>query len=147
MQLRGIAPILNNSTLILNYSGHGPRAKPRAFSIPIPVTSPGSHETKVIAYQQAVCDQMEYYIGSYQDLEVFLGTDGRICSANKTSFKDKDEVLHHFMPPSDWVRANPRLVINVTDLGDILFAWKGEVAVVKHGLDKDYEVKRVADAL
>lgn len=147
MQLRGIAPILNNSALILNYSGHGPRVKPRAFSIPIPVTSPGSHETKVIAHQQAVCDQMEYYIGSYQDLEIFLGTDGWICSVNKTSFKDKDEVLHHFMPPSDWVRANPRLVINVTDLGDILFAWKGEVAVVKHGLDKDYEVKRVADAL
>ncbi|THY13723.1 hypothetical protein D6D02_04599 [Aureobasidium pullulans] len=147
MQLRGIAPILNNSALILNYSGHGPRVKPKAFSIPIPVTSPGSHDIKVIAYQQAVCDQMEYYIGSYQDLEVFLGTDGWICSANKTSFKDKDEVLHHFMPPSDWVRANPRLVINVTDLGDILFAWKGEVAVVKHGLDKDYEVKRVADVL
>ncbi|THX79464.1 hypothetical protein D6D05_04942 [Aureobasidium pullulans] len=147
MQLRGVAPILNNSALIINYSGHGPRVKPRAFSIPIPVISPGSHEIKVIAYQQAVCDQMEYYIGSYQDLEVFLGTDGWICSANKTSFKDKDEVLHHFMPPSDWVRANPRLVINVTDLGDILFAWKGEVAVVKHGLDKDYEMKRVADAL
>ncbi|THX77862.1 hypothetical protein D6D04_06104 [Aureobasidium pullulans] len=147
MQLRGIAPILNNSALILNYSGHGPRVKPRAFSIPIPVTSSGSHETKVIAHQQAVCDQMEYYIGSYQDLEIFLGTDGWICSVNKTSFKDKDEVLHHFMPPSDWVRANPRLVINVTDLGDILFAWKGEVAVVKHGLDKDYEMKRVADAL
>ncbi|THZ06426.1 hypothetical protein D6C89_05590 [Aureobasidium pullulans] len=147
MQLRGVAPILNNSALIINYSGHGLRVKPRAFSIPIPVISPGSHEIKVIAYQQAVCDQMEYYIGSYQDLEVFLGTDGWICSANKTSFKDKDEVLHHFMPPSDWVRANPRLVINVTDLGDILFAWKGEVAVVKHGLDKDYEVKRVADAL
>lgn len=51
------------------------------------------------------------------------------------------------MPPSDWVRANPKLVINVTDLGDILFAWKGEVAIVKHGLDKDYEVKRVADTL
>ncbi|THZ19973.1 hypothetical protein D6C91_04914 [Aureobasidium pullulans] len=147
MQLRGVAPILNNSALIINYSGHGLRVKPRAFSIPIPVISPGSHEIKVIAYQQAVCDQMEYYIGSYQDLEVFLGTDGWICSANKTSFKDKDEVLHHFMPPSDWVRANPRLVINVTDLGDILFAWKGEVAVVKHGLDKDYEVKRVADVL
>ncbi|THZ87325.1 hypothetical protein D6C84_01805 [Aureobasidium pullulans] len=147
MQLRGIAPILNNSALILTYSGHGPRVKPRAFSIPIPVTSPGSHETKVIAHQQAVCDQMEYYIGSYQDLEIFLGTDGWICSVNKTSFKDKDEVLHDFMPPSDWVRANPRLVINVTDLGDILFAWKGEVAVVKHGLDKDYEMKRVADAL
>ncbi|THW38991.1 hypothetical protein D6D22_06495 [Aureobasidium pullulans] len=147
MQLRGVAPILNNSALILNYSGHGPRVKPRAFSIPIPVTSPGFHETKVIAHQQAVCDQMEYYIGSYQDLEVFLGTDGWIYSVNKTSFKDKDEVLHHFMPPSDWVRANPRLVINVTDLGDILFAWKGEVAVVKHGLDKDYEMKRVADAL
>ncbi|TIA76901.1 hypothetical protein D6C76_05274 [Aureobasidium pullulans] len=147
MQLRGIAPILNNSALILNYSGHGPRVKPKVFSIPIPVTSPGFHETKVIAHQQAVCDQMEYYIGSYQDLEIFLGTDGWICSVNKTSFKDKDEVLHHFMPPSDWVRANPRLVINVTDLGDILFAWKGEVAVVKHGLDKDYEVKRVADAL
>lgn len=147
MQLRGVAPILNNSALIINYSGHGPRVKPRAFSIPIPVTSPGSHETKVIAHQQAVCDQMEYHIGSHQDLEVFLGTDGWICSVNKTSFKDKDEVLHHFMPPSDWVRANPRLVINVTDLGDILFAWKGEVAVVKHGLDKDYGIKRVADAL
>ncbi|KAK8108331.1 NACHT and WD domain protein [Apiospora kogelbergensis] len=44
--------------------------------------------------------------------------------------------MFHFAPPADWLRTNNAPLIRVTKLGDILFAVKGEVAVVRKGLNR-----------
>jgi WD40 repeat protein len=145
MRIRGVAPMFAGSMLGLIYSSHGTRRSPEFLGIQTSTLHSTSGEIKGIAEHQVVFDQIEYYIGPVRNREVFLSTSGWICSANEDTFSNSDDISYHFPPPSDWLRANDELIIRVTDGGDILFAWRGEVAVVKSGLDRDYNLKDTRD--
>lgn len=88
-------------------------------------------------------------IGMYRDRLVFLHTDGWVCSVKAGAFGQgpvtnsakSEGVLHHFPPPLEWLRTSRELLVQVTRLGDVLFVVKGEVAVVKRGLDRVADIR------
>lgn len=96
---------------------------------------------------ETICDAIDIVLGSYRERLVFLHTDGWICSIKSTEFRqwagDGSEIIaHHFAPPTDWLLAS-KMLIRLTKLGDVLFVVRGEVAVVKRGLERTADVRRI----
>lgn len=102
------------------------------------------------AEPDAVYEVIEIIVGMYRERLVFLHVDGWICSVKASAVGNvtgpssgKGEgVEHHFAPPLGWLRTSQDLLIRVSRLGDVLFVVKGEVAVVKRGLDRAADVVR-----
>lgn len=101
-----------------------------------------------LADNQSIYDMIDMIVGMYRERMVFLHIDGWICSV-KAGALEKDsgsaggkseDVLHHFAPPLGWLRTSRELLIRVSRLGDVLFVVKGEVAVVKRGLERSADV-------
>ncbi|KAK2615665.1 hypothetical protein N8I77_002403 [Diaporthe amygdali] len=100
---------------------------------------------------QSVCEAIDIIAGMYRERLIFLHVDGWICSVKAGAFGNagpgsaggkSEAVVHHFAPPLGWLRTNRELFIRVSKLGDVLFVVKGEVAVVKRGLDRAADVVR-----
>lgn len=86
-------------------------------------------------------------VGEWRERLVFLNSDGWICSIRAATLLRggagegvDEEVLHHFPPPTEWLRKNRELLVQVTRRGDVLFVVQGKVAVVRNGLDKSFDV-------
>jgi len=142
MRIRRVVPMFAGTVLALSYSNRGPRAKPEIFAIPATSLEPARDEIHSINTYQDVYDQIEYHIGSLRNREVFLSTSGWVCSASEDAFRGLVGVSYHFVPPADWLRTSDELIIRLTDTGDVLFAWRGEVAVVSGGLDREHDLNR-----
>ncbi|KAI7786820.1 hypothetical protein LA080_002290 [Diaporthe eres] len=99
---------------------------------------------------ESVYEVIDIIVGMYRERLIFIHVDGWICSvkANATGYatglnSSKGEgVVHHFAPPLGWLRTSRELLVRVSRLGDVLFVVKGEVAVVKRGLDRAADVVR-----
>ncbi|KAK7981273.1 Type I Iterative PKS [Apiospora arundinis] len=90
------------------------------------------------------CETMLFIIGMFRDRLVFLHKEGWVCSikANVMRGRSNEKVLFHFAPPVDWLRTNNEPLIRVTKLGDVLFVVRGEVAVVRKGLNRTADVRQ-----
>ncbi|KAI4217247.1 MAG: hypothetical protein LQ351_000556 [Letrouitia transgressa] len=115
-----------------------PRSKSRVLMWNTTDLSPGSNRAAPIPSYQPLADQVECLIGAYKDRLVFLHSSGWICSANSSSF-DLTSYVRHFFIPTDWLSNSIDLLINVTVRGTILFAKGNEVAVIKKGLDINFQ--------
>lgn len=97
---------------------------------------------------ESVYEAIDIILGMYRERLIFLHVDGWICSVKAsvagnsigTGASKGEGVVHHFAPPLGWLRTSRELLIRVSRLGDVLFVVKGEVAVVKRGLDRAADV-------
>ena len=91
---------------------------------------------------QKYCEAINLVIGIFRDRLVFLHQEGWICSVKAAGMRGRgnEKLMFHFAPPVDWLRTNHEPLVRITKLGDILFAVKGEVAVVKRGLNRAVDV-------
>lgn len=80
--------------------------------------------------------QPRYLIGYYKQRLVYLDTDDWICSADVQG----NDSIRHFFIPADWLIANTNLMIEVTTKGDIVFVKRGEIAVIKRGLNSSGQI-------
>ncbi|KAK8038535.1 hypothetical protein PG993_006946 [Apiospora rasikravindrae] len=90
----------------------------------------GAAAISAIPESQEHCEDIALVIGIFRDRLVFLQKDGWICSIRANGMRGQD-----------WLRTNSEPLIAVTKLGDVLFVVKGEVAVVKKGLNRIVDVK------
>lgn len=141
-----------NTQLAISYSpsnnqntGRGLQGS-RMLSFPASALLPKSSGLSVApsSDRQSIYSTIDVIAGMYRERMVFLHIDGWICSvkagalwSDHESAAGKSEgVVHHFAPPLGWLRTSRELLIRVLRLGDVLFVVKGEVAVVKRGLDR-----------
>lgn len=98
--------------------------------------------------KQSIYGIIDMIVGMYRERMVFLHIDGWICSVKAGALRSghgpalskSEDVVHHFAPPLGWLRTSRELLVRVSRLGDVLFVVKGEVAVVKRGLDRTADV-------
>ena len=81
-----------------------------------------------------LCDIIQHLIGESDSRLIFLNPSGWVCSADLDDFQEK-HYIRHFFVPTDWLTANTKLFINLTSQGDLSFVHRGEIAIVKGGLD------------
>jgi hypothetical protein len=67
---------------------------------------------------------------------VYLTHDGWIWSTDLHTAA----AIRHFFLPADWLCANGELIIEVTANGDLIFAKKDELAVIKRDLKSRFEI-------
>ena len=79
-------------------------------------------------------DQVQVLIGSDRQKIVFLHTSGWVCSVDAQA-TGPGRYIRHFFFPADWLSTDARLIIKMTKKGDIIFAKRDEVAVIKRGLE------------
>lgn len=89
---------------------------------------------------EPLCGNIDHFIGTFHGKLIFLHANGWVCSVRLDGFMDSKDFAFHFMPPSDWLRASAVFVITLSRLGDVLFAWKNEVAVVKRALERAFRI-------
>jgi hypothetical protein len=91
---------------------------------------------------ELVCNAINAVLGTYRERLVFLHKDGWICSTKVTSLRQAaatEAIAHHFAPPSDWLLAS-KMLMQLTRLGDVLFVVRGDVAVLKRGLERNVDM-------
>ncbi|KAL1865693.1 hypothetical protein Daus18300_007069 [Diaporthe australafricana] len=147
-----------NTRLAISYSpsnyrnnGRGLQGS-RIVSFPASALLPSTSGPSVtpLADNQSIYDTIDMIVGMYRERMVFLHVDGWICSVKAGALRNgpgpaggkSEGVVHHFAPPLGWLRMSGQLLIRVSRLGDVLFVVKGEVAVVKRGLDRVADVTR-----
>ncbi|KAI0156339.1 hypothetical protein GGR57DRAFT_463109 [Xylariaceae sp. FL1272] len=93
---------------------------------------------------QAVCEKVESIVGMFRDRLVFLHSMGWICSIKPAGIRGEgnEKIMFHFAPPLDWLRTHQTPIIKVTKAGDVLFVVKGEVAIIKRGLNRVVNLKQ-----
>ncbi|KAI1852577.1 hypothetical protein JX265_003059 [Neoarthrinium moseri] len=141
LTIQSALSILDGSILALSYSGAATfAAKPYLFCYESESFGEDSTSVSHLESLQTLCEKIEHIIGTFHKRLVFLNVNGWICSVKIQGFGAPDSISHHFMPPSDWMKTSRDFLIRVSELGDLLFAWKGEVAVVKRGLERSFDL-------
>lgn len=79
---------------------------------------------------------VRHLIGYYGRNLVYLTHDGWIWSTDLHTAA----AIRHFFLPADWLCANGELIIEVTANGDLIFAKKDELAVIKRDLKSRFEI-------
>jgi hypothetical protein len=79
--------------------------------------------------------QVRHIIGYCGQRLVYLNQDGWICSVDLHI----KVTTRHFFLPTDWFSTNRELIIELTAKGDVLFAKRDELAVIRRGLDSSFE--------
>lgn len=135
LAIRSITPCFNNSTIATMF-GEDSRSQSKSqllfwnasdFSIDSKAIEP-------LTRYRSIASQVNTLIGDDGRRLVFLGKDDWICSVDPESVQG-DLYSRHFFLPADWLSSNIKLIIEVTQNGDIIFAKRDEVAVIKRGLD------------
>lgn len=159
LSVRGVTPLFTGGkSLFAVYMGAGgvqnsSRAQGRnilCFPASECSRAPTSTTISPLIAWQPVCDAIDVICGVYRERLVFLHNDGWICSIKASGLWGgstsvgggvgrSEGIVHHFAPPMDWLRGSTNLLVQVSKLGDVMFVVKGEIAVVKKGLDRAAE--------
>lgn len=148
----------SNTQLAVSYTtrlgqspGRGSQGS-RIVGFPASALPPKTTNQPITAFteSESVYEVIDIIVGMYRERLIFLHVDGWICSVkanaagNATGLNSSkgEGVVHHFAPPLGWLRTSRELLVRVSRLGDVLFVVKGEVAVVKRGLDRAADVVR-----
>lgn len=141
LRVTGAMPMLNGSMLgLLDYSTHGASDTSFVGCIEIPHTLDDPKSLACLGFYGSLSPQVKYLAGSYRGRQVFVSTDGWICSASAEAFRGEVNILYHFMPPTNWLRTIQEAKIAISKSGDVLFSVYHEVAVVKRGLERSFDV-------
>lgn len=141
LRVTGAIPMLNGSMLgLLDYSAHGASDTPFVGCVEIPHTLNEAKGLACLGFYGSLSPQVKYLAGSYRGRQVFVSTDGWICSASAEAFRGGANILYHFMPPTNWLRTIQEAKIAISKSGDVLFSVYHEVAVVKRGLERSFDV-------
>lgn len=122
----------------------------RLVAFPASMLPPKATDQPITASteSESVYEVIDVIVGMYRERLIFLHVDGWICSVKASAAGDAtgpnsskgEGVVHHFAPPLGWLRTSRELLVRVSRMGDVLFVVKGEVAVVKRGLDRAADV-------
>lgn len=85
---------------------------------------------------QTLLGRIKYFVGTCRGRQVFVDADGCVCSTNIRAFR-RTENTACFAQIAKWLAANDQVV---------LFTCHHEVAIVKRGLDRDYDPDEVERA-
>lgn len=131
-----------NAMLMISFATEGSHTGSHRMCFPANSFAEGAEDLRALPECRTQAEPIALAIGMFRDRLVFLHKEGWICSikANGMRGRGSEKLMFHFAPPVDWLRTNHEPLISITKLGDILFVVKGEVAVVKRGLNKVVEV-------
>ncbi|KAK9769406.1 putative DUF676 domain-containing protein [Seiridium cardinale] len=144
IDIRESTAMLNGSSAVIanTYApqGQGLRGRSTHFFFAADRLSIGTADVAPLAEYQMVAQFVDTLIGVYRDRLVFLHTDGWVCSIKAAELKVKGYggIVHHFAAPIEWLRTSRDPIIRLSKLGDVLFAVRGEVAVIKRGLAEPF---------
>ncbi|KAH9887455.1 hypothetical protein F4778DRAFT_427699 [Xylariomycetidae sp. FL2044] len=95
---------------------------------------------------QPVFEKIDSIIGMFRDRLVFLHRMGWVCSVKPAGMRGEgnEKIMFHFAPPLDWLRTNRLPLMMVSKIGDVLFVVKGEVAIVKRGLNRVVNISKTS---
>jgi len=142
LSVRSIVPCFNGSTLSTVFSNsRGPQSVSKILLWDASDFNSTSERAAPVPHYQALSNEVEFLIGSYDQKVVFLDRSGWVCSADKASFNIASYARHFFIP-TDWLKINGDLLIKVSSQGDILFVKRDEVAVIKKGLEINERVSK-----
>jgi WD40 repeat protein len=103
---------------------------------------------------EAICHDILHLIGTYDNRLVFLNKQLCICSVVRLlkttvgGFETEGfRFVMHFFIPSDWYSQKRSLKTGVTTKGDIIFVRAEEVAVIKHGLVFEGDMREIWDTI
>ncbi|KAH8891765.1 hypothetical protein GQ53DRAFT_719447 [Thozetella sp. PMI_491] len=139
--VRDASSLFDGSLLGITCSGSEAHSRRRLLCYDSSYISNDSASAPQLIECQPLCEDIDHVIGAFHSRLVFLHMNGWVCSVRRDGFTASKDVAFHFMPPADWLRASPESIIIVSQLGDVLFAWKGEVAVVKRGLKRSFQLQ------
>lgn len=134
--IRSITPCFNNTTIATMF-GKNYSDSPSKPQLLFWNASDFSIDSKVIApltRYRSIAGQVNNLVGVDGRRLVFLGKDDWVCSVDPES-ADGDRYSRHFFLPADWLSSHIKLMMELTHNGDIVFAKRGEVAVIKRGLN------------
>ena len=135
LAIHSITPCFDNTTIATTFGDDlRPQSKSRLLLWKAADFVFDSKTAAPIPKYHSLADQVKTLIGYDGQRLVFLRGDNWISSAETESAND-DQYDRHFFLPADWLSTNIKLMIRVTQRGDILFVKRDEVAVIKHGLD------------
>lgn len=122
----------------------------KTVCFPASALPPNASEQPIAALTecQSVFEVVDVMVGMYRERLIFPHFDGWICSVKAGAIGRALEpgagkvegLVHHFAPPLGWLRTSRELFVRVSRLGDVLFVVKGEVEIVKRGLDRAADV-------
>ncbi|ROV99035.1 hypothetical protein VMCG_06614 [Cytospora schulzeri] len=139
--VRAVIPLLDGSLMAVQYSSADYSVKSHFFCFEVSELSTEDHEMDQGDASIRVCRKVKHLVGTYRGRHIFMNTDGWICSASIAAFQGHEKVAYHFMAPTNWLATNGEVLIEVSKSGDILVSCRHEVAVVKRGLERDYEIE------
>ncbi|KAH9887153.1 WD40-repeat-containing domain protein [Xylariomycetidae sp. FL2044] len=91
--------------------------------------------TPVSAFGQ-VAHEVEHVLGVFSQRLVFFHTSGWVCSIPlPPSSPAAADMTRHFFIPADWHSLNSKAMIDVTQQGDVIFARRSELAVIRRGFE------------
>ena len=96
--------------------------------------SPVSRRAASVPEYQSLANQVECQIGTYKDKLVFLHSSGWVCSADAASY-NLTRYVRHFFIPAYWLRSSSEMLMKVSGKGNIIFAKRNEVAIIRGGLE------------
>ncbi|KAK7921724.1 hypothetical protein PG985_009746 [Apiospora marii] len=131
-----------NTILMISFAAEDLHTGASRMCFPANSFTTGAESVPALPECQIHAEPITLAVGIFRDRLVFLHREGWICSikANGMRGRGGEKLMFHFAPPVDWLRTNHEPLISITKLGDILFVVKGEVAVVKKGLNKVVDV-------
>ncbi|KAK8087439.1 hypothetical protein PG994_002413 [Apiospora phragmitis] len=140
LKIHKASPIFANTNAMLMLSFATQELNTGAWKACFPANSfaTGAEAVSALPECRGHCEAVSFVIGMFRDRLIFLHKEGWVCSikANGMKGRGSEKLMFHFAPPVDWLRTNHEPLVSITKLGDILFVVKGEVAVVKKGLNR-----------
>ncbi|KAK4182677.1 NACHT and WD domain-protein [Podospora australis] len=87
------------------------------------------------AFSASLSTKVDHIIGTFGGDLVFLHVDGWVCTIPLNAAEKDIKVTQHFFVPPDWISLNSHLIVTVTVGGDIIFAQRSELIIIKRGLE------------
>ncbi|KAK8136214.1 hypothetical protein PG984_004154 [Apiospora sp. TS-2023a] len=79
-------------------------------------------------------DQIDHIIGKYLDHLVYFARDGWIRSVSLV-VPNLGNTETHFLVPTDWHGVNSKTLVQITAHGDIIFAKRSELVIIRRGIE------------
>ena len=144
LTIRSMIPCFGDSVIATTFSASlSPRSKSKLLLWNTSNFTLTAQNAISIPKYQPLANNIECPVGAYGHKLVFLHTDGWICSADSKTFII-DYHARHFFIPADWLSTRQNIITEVSRAGDVLFAKRDEVAVIKRGLDTNEQASSKA---
>lgn len=83
----------------------------------------------------SLSSNVERVIGVVGNRLVFLNNSYWVCSADLENRDGEEGPVQHFFFPYDWLSSMNRSMLDIGQNGEIVFIKRGEMAVIRHGLE------------